>query len=99
MFKVSRLWKLNNPCCFLLNFQEHLIETHPFLSFVKNIQQISFHLQFEGELYLLATDQGYINQPDLVWEKLNEVKSVIPVFFFCQGYCYASNYLKLGHWF
>ncbi|RZB77537.1 Ubiquitin carboxyl-terminal hydrolase MINDY-1, partial [Glycine soja] len=26
-----------------------------------------------GELYLLATDQGYINQPDLVWEKLNEV--------------------------
>ncbi|KAG5056357.1 hypothetical protein JHK85_008867 [Glycine max] len=28
---------------------------------------------FEGELYLLATDQGYINQPDLVWEKLNEV--------------------------
>ncbi|KAJ0906877.1 putative MINDY deubiquitinase [Helianthus annuus] len=30
-------------------------------------------LCFEGELYLLATDQGYINQPDLVWEKLNEV--------------------------
>lgn len=30
--------------------------------------------QFEGELYLLATDQGYINEPDLVWEKLNEVK-------------------------
>jgi len=30
-------------------------------------------LQFDGELYLLATDQGYINQPDLVWEKLNEV--------------------------
>ncbi|XP_019422808.1 PREDICTED: ubiquitin carboxyl-terminal hydrolase MINDY-2-like isoform X2 [Lupinus angustifolius] len=29
--------------------------------------------KFEGELYLLATDQGYINQPDLVWEKLNEV--------------------------
>ncbi|KAE8055223.1 hypothetical protein FH972_012079 [Carpinus fangiana] len=27
----------------------------------------------DGELYLLATDQGYINQPDLVWEKLNEV--------------------------
>lgn len=31
-------------------------------------------LQFEGELYILATDQGYINQPDLVWEKLNEVR-------------------------
>ncbi|XP_035543482.1 ubiquitin carboxyl-terminal hydrolase MINDY-2-like [Juglans regia] len=29
--------------------------------------------KFHGELYLLATDQGYINQPDLVWEKLNEV--------------------------
>ncbi|KAH9721647.1 MINDY DUB domain-containing protein [Citrus sinensis] len=30
-------------------------------------------LPYDGELYLLATDQGYINQPDLVWEKLNEV--------------------------
>ncbi|XP_050263591.1 uncharacterized protein LOC126707901 isoform X1 [Quercus robur] len=29
--------------------------------------------KFDGELYLLATDQGYINQSDLVWEKLNEV--------------------------
>ncbi|GLT90949.1 hypothetical protein SLE2022_088640 [Rubroshorea leprosula] len=29
--------------------------------------------KFENELYLLATDQGYLNQPDLVWEKLNEV--------------------------
>nr|GMD98197.1 ubiquitin carboxyl-terminal hydrolase MINDY-2 [Ipomoea batatas] len=29
--------------------------------------------KFEGELYILATDQGFINQPDLVWEKLNEV--------------------------
>ncbi|GAA0154671.1 hypothetical protein LIER_12586 [Lithospermum erythrorhizon] len=29
--------------------------------------------KFEGELYILVTDQGYINQPDLVWEKLNEV--------------------------
>ncbi|CAM8901111.1 unnamed protein product [Rhodiola kirilowii] len=29
--------------------------------------------KYEGELYLLATDQGYITQPDLVWEKLNEV--------------------------
>ncbi|KAL6501333.1 hypothetical protein OROHE_024980 [Orobanche hederae] len=28
--------------------------------------------KFEGELYLLVTDQGYINQPDLVWGKLNE---------------------------
>ncbi|KAL3818133.1 hypothetical protein ACJIZ3_004038 [Penstemon smallii] len=29
--------------------------------------------KYEGELYILATDQGYISQPDLVWEKLNEV--------------------------
>ncbi|KZV55865.1 hypothetical protein F511_26299 [Dorcoceras hygrometricum] len=29
--------------------------------------------KYEGELYILATDQGYINQPELVWEKLNEV--------------------------
>ncbi|GFP86497.1 protein fam63a, partial [Phtheirospermum japonicum] len=30
--------------------------------------------KYEGELYILATDQGYISQPDLVWEKLNEVR-------------------------
>ncbi|XWS48995.1 hypothetical protein CRYUN_Cryun13aG0125500 [Craigia yunnanensis] len=29
--------------------------------------------KYDGELYLLATDQGYLNQPDLVWKKLNEV--------------------------
>uniref|UniRef100_A0A2P2M4Y4 MINDY deubiquitinase domain-containing protein n=1 Tax=Rhizophora mucronata TaxID=61149 RepID=A0A2P2M4Y4_RHIMU len=29
--------------------------------------------KYDGGLYLLATDQGYLNQPDLVWEKLNEV--------------------------
>ncbi|XP_050376088.1 uncharacterized protein LOC126793571 [Argentina anserina] len=29
--------------------------------------------KMNGELYLLATDQGYLNQHDLVWEKLNEV--------------------------
>ncbi|VFR02249.1 unnamed protein product [Cuscuta campestris] len=29
--------------------------------------------KYEGQLYILATDQGYLNQPDLVWEKLNEV--------------------------
>ncbi|XP_019156237.1 PREDICTED: ubiquitin carboxyl-terminal hydrolase MINDY-1 [Ipomoea nil] len=29
--------------------------------------------KFEGDLYILATDQGFINQPELVWEKLNEV--------------------------
>ncbi|PRQ60320.1 putative translation initiation factor IF2/IF5, ubiquitin interacting, MINDY deubiquitinase [Rosa chinensis] len=29
--------------------------------------------KINGEVYLLATDQGYLNQHDLVWEKLNEV--------------------------
>lgn len=42
-------------------------------------------MQFEGELYILATDQGYLNQPDLVWEKLNEV-STLPIFFFDKIY-------------
>ncbi|KAF6133952.1 hypothetical protein GIB67_040716 [Kingdonia uniflora] len=32
-----------------------------------------FCLQFNNELYLLATDQGYLCEPSLVWEKLNEV--------------------------
>lgn len=38
-------------------------------------------LQYEGDLYILATDQGYINQPDLVWEKLNEVRILSGVYF------------------
>ncbi|KAG4987279.1 hypothetical protein JHK85_030262 [Glycine max] len=46
-------------------------------SFLRNnASQLTFYgtmFKFEGELYLLATEQGYINQPDLVWEKLNEV--------------------------
>lgn len=50
-------------------FNEHL-------SKASSIDHISSYLQFNGELYLLATDQGYINQPDLVWEKLNEVNFV-----------------------
>ncbi|KAL7160223.1 hypothetical protein ABFS83_01G079000 [Erythranthe nasuta] len=29
--------------------------------------------KYEGELYILATDQGFIDLPNLVWEKLNEV--------------------------
>lgn len=47
---------------------------HFFLEYPLYGISLSFHLQYDGELYLLATDQGYINQPDLVWEKLNEVK-------------------------
>ncbi|XP_012835492.1 PREDICTED: protein FAM63A-like [Erythranthe guttata] len=30
-------------------------------------------VKYEGELYILATDQGFIHEPGLVWEKLNEV--------------------------
>ncbi|KOM50103.1 hypothetical protein LR48_Vigan08g093000 [Vigna angularis] len=37
------------------------------------LKLFSLYPQYAGELYLLAIDQGYINQPDLVWEKLNEV--------------------------
>ncbi|KAJ4912937.1 hypothetical protein Rs2_07558 [Raphanus sativus] len=34
-----------------------------------------FHtmLKHDNELYILVTDQGYLNERDLVWEKLNEV--------------------------
>lgn len=48
----------------------------PLLKFSGNRTLMSAYVQFEGELYILATDQGYINQSDLVWEKLNEVRSV-----------------------
>ncbi|KAL2532902.1 Protein of unknown function (DUF544) [Abeliophyllum distichum] len=37
------------------------------------LKQVERNHKYEGELYILSTDQGYINQPDLVWEKLNEV--------------------------
>lgn len=30
-------------------------------------------LQLNSKLYLLASDQGYLNQPDLVWEELSSV--------------------------
>ena len=61
------------------------------------------NIQFEGELYLVATDQGYINQPDLVWEKLNEVKHYFyMMIFFIQitlkYYCFMlfSFYVYIG---
>ncbi|KAH7834037.1 hypothetical protein Vadar_012128 [Vaccinium darrowii] len=28
-----------------------------------------------GELYILATDEGYLNEADVVWEKLTDVLS------------------------
>jgi hypothetical protein len=30
--------------------------------------------RFEGQLYILVTDQGYLHQPGLVWEKLSAVR-------------------------
>lgn len=30
-------------------------------------------MQYEGALYLLATDAGYLDEPSIVWERLNEI--------------------------
>ncbi|XP_019267438.1 PREDICTED: ubiquitin carboxyl-terminal hydrolase MINDY-2-like [Nicotiana attenuata] len=58
----------------LFSLQEGLKERELCVFFRNNHFNTMF--KFEGELYILATDQGYINQSDLVWEKLNEVRSV-----------------------
>lgn len=60
---------------------------------------ILFLLQYDGELYILATDQGYINQPDLVWEKLNEVKlSVLaPGYGTCKDRMHRHCFLLCKH--
>ncbi|KAL9246765.1 hypothetical protein vseg_020259 [Gypsophila vaccaria] len=55
----------------LFCLQEGLKERELCVFFRNN--HFSTMFKFEGALYLLATDQGYMNQPDLVWEKLNEV--------------------------
>lgn len=55
----------------LFSLQESLKERELCVFFRNNHFNTMF--KFEGELYLLATDQGYISQPDLVWEKLDEV--------------------------
>ncbi|PWA56735.1 protein FAM63B [Artemisia annua] len=55
----------------LFSLQEGLKERELCVFFRNNHFNTMF--KFEGELYLLATDQGYISQPDLVWEKLDEV--------------------------
>ncbi|XP_010529522.1 PREDICTED: ubiquitin carboxyl-terminal hydrolase MINDY-1-like [Tarenaya hassleriana] len=57
--------------CGLFCLQEGLKERELCVFFRNN--HFSTMFKYEGELYLLATDQGYMNQPDLVWEKLNEV--------------------------
>ncbi|CAN0841577.1 Ubiquitin carboxyl-terminal hydrolase MINDY-1 [Linum grandiflorum] len=55
----------------LFCLQEGLKERELCVFFRNN--HFSTMFKFKGELYLLATDQGYLNQHDLVWEKLNEV--------------------------
>ncbi|KAK8951755.1 hypothetical protein KSP39_PZI004409 [Platanthera zijinensis] len=55
----------------LFCLQEGLKERELCIFFRNN--HFSTMFKFNGELYLLVTDQGYMNQPDLVWEKLNEV--------------------------
>lgn len=55
----------------LICLQEELKERELCVFFRNNHFNTMF--KFGGQLYLLATDQGYINQPDLVWELLNEV--------------------------
>ncbi|KAJ8449323.1 hypothetical protein Cgig2_002455 [Carnegiea gigantea] len=62
---------LNNCVCSLFSLQEGLNERELCVFFRNN--HFSTMFKFKGELYLLATDQGFMNQPDLVWEKLNEV--------------------------
>ncbi|KAF8032937.1 hypothetical protein BT93_D1737 [Corymbia citriodora subsp. variegata] len=55
----------------LFKLQEGLKERELCVFFRNN--HFSTMFKYEGQLYLLATDQGYINQPDLVWEELSEV--------------------------
>ncbi|GMJ15021.1 hypothetical protein HRI_005171300 [Hibiscus trionum] len=55
----------------LFSLQEGLKEQELCVFFRNN--HFSTMFKYDGELYLLATDLGYLNQPNLVWEKLNEV--------------------------
>ncbi|MCH94269.1 protein FAM63A, partial [Trifolium medium] len=57
--------------CGLFSLQGGL-KQHELCVFFRN-NHFSTMFKFEGELYLLVTDEGYINLPDLVWEKLKEV--------------------------
>ncbi|KAG6550269.1 hypothetical protein Mapa_008229 [Marchantia paleacea] len=55
----------------LFSLQEGLKDNELYVFFRNN--HFSTIFKNEGHIYLLATDQGYLNQPDLVWEKLSEV--------------------------
>ena len=64
------------PVAPLLSFEKISFVCVAYFLLFNAKNMLSFVYQFEGELYLLATDQGYLNQFDLVWEKLNEVNIV-----------------------
>eukprot|EP00271_Cylindrocystis_brebissonii_P004037 TRINITY_DN1539_c0_g1_i3.p1 TRINITY_DN1539_c0_g1~~TRINITY_DN1539_c0_g1_i3.p1 ORF type:complete len:598 (-),score=114.01 TRINITY_DN1539_c0_g1_i3:706-2499(-) len=55
----------------LFSLQESIKERELCVFFRNNHFNTIF--KFEGSLYMLATDQGYYNQPNLVWEKLNQL--------------------------
>ncbi|KAI9111219.1 hypothetical protein K1719_017830 [Acacia pycnantha] len=54
------------------------LEDRELCVFFRN-NHFSTMFKYEGGLYLLATDQGYLNQPDLVWEKLCELMMQEPI--------------------
>jgi len=58
-------------CCSLFCLQEGLNERELCVFFRNNHFNTMF--KYNGSLYLLATDQGFISQTDLVWQKLDEV--------------------------
>ncbi|CAD6335419.1 unnamed protein product [Miscanthus lutarioriparius] len=55
----------------LLHLQEGLNESELCVFFRNNHFNTMF--KYNGSLYLLATDQGFISQTDLVWQRLDEV--------------------------
>ncbi|MCO5572074.1 hypothetical protein L7F22_025825 [Adiantum nelumboides] len=54
----------------LFCLQEGLKERELCVFFRNN--HFSTMFKYKGYLYLLVTDQGYLSQPDIVWEKLDE---------------------------
>ncbi|GBG84165.1 hypothetical protein CBR_g38139 [Chara braunii] len=57
--------------CGLFMLQEGVKERQLCVFFRNNHFNTMF--KYNGQLYILATDQGYLNQANLVWEKLSEV--------------------------
>ncbi|KAI5073241.1 hypothetical protein GOP47_0011254, partial [Adiantum capillus-veneris] len=55
----------------LFCLQEGIKENELCVFFRNN--HFSTMFKYKGDLYLLVTDQGYLSQPDIVWEKFDEV--------------------------